>query len=136
VEVTGDRDGTGSETITLAKSAYYNLLVNSSTNPDVLTLGAALDVNGNLTITQGALAVSGSNYGITLAGDWSNAGTFTAGSGTVTLDGGTQRVSGQTTFCNLARNNGAGTLYVDSGTKTVTGALTRGRWRLRFTANM
>ena len=33
-----------------------------------------LDVNGNLTLTAGTLDVSGSNFGISVAGDWTDTG--------------------------------------------------------------
>jgi len=52
------------------------------------TLGAALDVNGDLTLNSGTLDVSASNYAINLAGDFTrNGGVFTAQGGTVTFDG-------------------------------------------------
>ena len=70
---------------------------------------------GNLTIDSGStLDVSGSNYNIDLAGDWTNNGEFTDGTGTVTLDGtATQTLSGQMTgatdrFNNLTVTNAGG----------------------------
>ncbi len=52
------------------------------------TLGADLDVNGDLTLNGGALDVSTSNYAITVAGNFvRNGGVFTARNGSVTFDG-------------------------------------------------
>ncbi|MEI7597562.1 MAG: hypothetical protein WCK02_17585 [Bacteroidota bacterium] len=83
-------DYAGGQTILLDN--YFGLKVDGS---GTKTLGGAIDVDGNLTLAAGTMAVSGSNYGISLAGDWVNAGgAFTCGTGTVTLDGGsTQRIN-------------------------------------------
>ena len=65
---------------------YYNLLISGGATK---TLGAATTIYGKLNISSGTiLVVSGTNYGITLGGNWTNAGTFTARNGTVTLNGG------------------------------------------------
>ncbi len=56
---------------------------------------ATTNVGGDLIITEGTLSAAG-NY--TVGGNWSNSGTFTAGSSTVTLNGSTQQtVSGYLT---------------------------------------
>jgi hypothetical protein len=74
------------------------------------TLGAALDVNGDLVLNSGTLDVSTSNYSINLAEDFTrNGGVFTARSGTATFDGsGTQTLDTDAiTFYNLTVNSGA-----------------------------
>lgn len=120
--------GANTYTITNLKSTYHHLAINSTDGAtDVFQLGAALDVNGDLTLTAGTLdVVSGQNYAITLAGNWSNAGTFTARSGTVTLDGTSQTLSGSTTFYNLSKTvASAATLTLPaSATQTITNTLT------------
>src|SRR3990167_422325 len=93
------------------------------------TLAAALDVNGNLTITAGTLDISTSNYAISVAGNWSNTGTFTEKSGTVTFDGALAQTLTGETFYNLTINNTAATpsdtVDVDSSAAvTVTNTLT------------
>ncbi len=120
-------NGTGAYTDLEAGDAYYNLTFNGSGGS--WTMDAALDVNGDLTITDGTLATGGNN--ITLAGSWSKAGTFTHGNGTVTLDGAggtTQTIVGDTTFYNLtATATTARTLaFTDGSTQTIPsgGALT------------
>ena len=58
------------------------------------TLGGAVDIDGSLLLSASTLDVSGSNYAISLAGDWVNAGgSFTCGTGTVTFNGATQKVN-------------------------------------------
>jgi hypothetical protein len=88
----------------------------------------ALAVAGSISIGSGAtLNCGGMDIGV--AGNWANAGTFTAGTGTVTLNGAggsIQVVSGSTTFHNLtATCTVARTIQFTAGTtQTVTGALT------------
>ncbi|MDO8512468.1 MAG: DUF2341 domain-containing protein [bacterium] len=77
---------------TLKNYTYNNLTINGS--GATFNLPAALTVNGNLTITAGTLDATASNYGLNVAGNWSNSGTFTARSGTVTFNkAGTQTVN-------------------------------------------
>ena len=53
-----------------------------------LTEANSADVDGNLTIASGvSLDVTSSNYGIDIAGNWTNNGTFSAQAGTVTFTG-------------------------------------------------
>ena len=64
----------------------------------------------------GLLDVSGSNYGISLAGTWTNNGTFTQQSGTVTVDGGSDQaisVTTSTSFYNLTNSNSATTVTLN-----------------------
>lgn len=95
--------------MTIAANTFNHLIIDGTSGTK--TLGGAIDVNGNLTLTSnggGLLNVSASNYAITLAGNWTNNGTFTAQSGTVTFDGGAaQTLSGTsaTTFYNLTNSN-------------------------------
>jgi hypothetical protein len=68
------------------------------------TFGAGtVDVNGNLVITAGTLTAPSTT--LTLAGDFTNAGTFTHNSGTVTLDGVNQTITptAATTFATLSK---------------------------------
>ncbi len=93
------------------------------------SLPANLTVNGNFTITAGTVdAVSGQNYGINLAGNWSNSGTFTAENGTVTLTGTNQKIFGNTTFYNLTKDISAASadtlMFQNTDTQTIaTGGL-------------
>jgi len=112
---------TGTGTVTNTDS-FNNLTINSA---GTITLGSALDVNGTLTLTAGTLDVSGTNYGINVAGSWTDAGAgiFNEGTGTVTFDG-TGTISSNEAFNNVTINtSGTATLgavlYV-SGDLTVT----------------
>jgi hypothetical protein len=125
--------GANTYTITTLKDTYHHLVINSTDGAtDTFQLGAALDVNGNLTNTAGTLdVVSGQNRAITLAGNWSNTGTFSAQAGTVTLDANTAHsVSGATTWNNLtllesSDNTSSTTLTLAaSTTQTISGTLT------------
>ncbi len=85
-------------------------------------------MTGNLTIDSGATldTTSANSYGITLAGNWANSGTFTPNANTVTFDGsGTSTLSGSTTFYDLASATAGKTLTLTRGsTQTVTHDLT------------
>jgi len=69
-------------------------------------------VNGNLTINNGKSFSDGSSFSMTLAGNWTNNGTFTSGSvGTVTFDGSSSAVIGgssSNTFHKVTLNKGTG----------------------------
>ena len=112
--------------MTIAANSFNNLVVDGNTGTK--TLAGAIDVDGDLTLTNnggGLLDVSGSDYGINLAGTWTNNGTFTAQSGTVTLDGASdQAISGSssTTFYNLTNSNSATTVTLNQDI-TVTNTL-------------
>ncbi|MBL7132081.1 MAG: hypothetical protein ISS45_11900, partial [Candidatus Omnitrophica bacterium] len=117
-----------------AGADYYNLTINdtSATNSDTFQLGAALNVDGNLTITDGTFDVSATNYQINLAGNWSKAaaGAFTQQSGTVVLDGTNQTISGSTTFNNFSKTDATDNAtdliltFDNTGTQTISGLLT------------
>jgi len=73
----------GSGDTTVQSATYYNLILNAS---DTFVLEAATATGNDLTITTGTLdVVSGQDYDLTIGGDYSNAGTFTAQAGTVTF---------------------------------------------------
>ena len=117
--------GTGAQSITGA-TTFYNL---SLSGGNTTTLAAAITVSGNLNIASGdTLDVSTSNYAVTVNGSWTNSGTFTARSGTVTLNGASaQMMSGNAmTFYNLILNNAAGLTISNNETITHTLTLTAG----------
>ncbi len=117
-------DGSGA----LNGGTFYNLQIS---NNSTVTLASNLDVDLTLTIDAGStLDVSGSNYQINIAGDWTNNGTFTAQAGSVVFDGGDQSLAGDTTFYDLTKIDAADdstdvSLTFEAGsTFTVTGLLT------------
>ncbi len=83
-----------------------------------LTLSNAVTLGGNLSISRGTL-VAGSNT-ITVSGNWTNNGTFTCGTSTITFDGGSATIDAGGT------GNGQAFYKViinSTGTKTIAGAI-------------
>ena len=109
-------------TVTVTATTYKHLQLSGAETYDLgNNLTSTNAIAGNLTIDSGATldAVSGSNYNIELAGNYANSGTFTARSGTVTLNGSaTQTLSGTMTttsaFNNLIISNSSGTSASDN----------------------
>lgn len=109
---------TASSTVNVTSATYHNLTFNSSSTTFNLTSGGVTtdtaNGGGNLTITAGTLdTVSSSNFPITVGGNWSNSGTFTARNGTVTFNGAAQQtLSGTMTsasaFYDLTVTNASG----------------------------
>ena len=95
---TGDSGGNN----TVQTTTYYNLTFTPGTDGTYVLEGATV-VSNHLTIDGGTLDVTGSNYALTVGGNWSNSGGFTAQNGTVTFNtvGTTTVVTGTTTFYNL-----------------------------------
>lgn len=115
---------------TLTGETFYNLnIANTAASPsDSIDVdsSAAVTVTNQLTVNDGQFQpTTGSDFShvningaggilkpdsgatITVSGNWSNVGTFTANSGTVTLDGTSQTITGATTFYNLSKTEGA-----------------------------
>ncbi len=116
-----------SSTITVASTTYHHVTFNSSST--TFNLGGALttDTDGNLTITAGTLDTTLANsYGISVGGTWSNSGTFTPRSGTVTLTG-TSTFSDTTSFYDFTINGSGKTVTLGAAlTATHTLTLTQG----------
>ena len=91
-------------------------------------VGNHLNLSGNLNISAGTLAAA--NLVIRLAGNWSNYGTFSAGTGSVIFNGSTQTVSGNSSFYHLTIqdeiNDGAPHVvsFAPGTTQTISGTLT------------
>jgi len=141
--------GTGSNTITSGGQSFQNVTFAGGAT---WTLQDALSVNGTLSVTNGTFS-TGSNKSVTVAGNfklnqsgslgifnlnastmsvagnWTNTGTFNAASGsTVTFNGAassTQYLTGSTTFYNFACTTaGLNLNFVVNSTQTVQGLLT------------
>ena len=104
----------------VVNNASYDL---TKAGAGTLTLNGATTLT-NLTISAGTLATAAAAFNI--SGNWSNSGTFTPGSGTVTLNGTTQTVSGNTTFNNLTINktNSPTISFTSGATQTMNGTFT------------
>src|SRR5207244_1050490 len=102
----------------LGGSGLRDLIVNL-TNPtgQILTLSGAVALARDLTITSGTLDVSSSNYALTLKGNFTNNGSFTPRSGTVTFNGTVSETlsgSSSTAFNNLTISNTSGVVTFNS----------------------
>jgi CSLREA domain-containing protein len=119
--------GAGQNVSTLNSAQKYGNLVTSGSATK--TLAGAIGIATGLNIGAGTtLDASVSNFAINIAGNWTNNGTFTPRSGTVTFDGnavGTQSVAGNTTFFNLTIANTSSTIAFGSTTTTVSNTLSR-----------
>ncbi|MDF1575252.1 MAG: SprB repeat-containing protein, partial [Bacteroidales bacterium] len=118
-------DGGADQDVLAPQDAYWNLTLSNSG-----TKGSQgnLDINGNLSIEGSAvLDVASGNDDITLAGNWSNMGTFTEGTRTVTFNGSSAQsisnASGET-FYNLIVNNSSTGLTLGNGNVIASNALT------------
>jgi len=108
--------------VTLINAAHGNIALNNSFC--TFNLPANFTVNGNLFIgsanTLDARNILGtSSYNMTVAGNWTNNGTFTYSTGTVTLSGADQTINGSSTFYKLTKDvsaDAARTLTVTAGT--------------------
>lgn len=112
--------------MTMNNRATYNNISITGTGSVTMT-NTDIVLNGNLVIASGAtLNNSTNNSDITIAGNWTNNGGFTAGTGLVTFNGSAaQAVSGSSTFNSLTVNKPAGNLTLSgSATTTVNGVLT------------
>ncbi|GAH10474.1 unnamed protein product, partial [marine sediment metagenome] len=110
----------GAPTYTLALGTINvsnNLTIGDGTNEMTATADAndtVLNVDGDVTISANSTLTASGSAAFNVGGSWSNAGTFTAGTGTVTFDAG---ASGKTlagamidtsAFYDLTFNNGSG----------------------------
>jgi hypothetical protein len=96
--------------IAVANVTYNNLTFNNSA--EQYTLSGTTTVNGNVTIAAGILDATNSNHGLNVGGNFTNAGTFTARGGTVTLTSTSSNAtltSGGSSFWNLTQNGSGGT---------------------------
>jgi len=103
----------------------FNIMVNNTNSPTARLVTNNLTVKNNVNITGGTLNSYSMN--ISLGGNWSNSGTFTAGTGTVTFNGATaQTLSGSAAsiFNDLTLNNLTGLILSGSTNTTVNGMLT------------
>jgi hypothetical protein len=97
-------DGT-SGPYTMKDWSYKNLVINGGAS-STFNLPDNKTIDGDLTITQGILDATTSDYDLTINGDWSNSGTFTSQAATVTFNtSGNQNIIGTTTFYDLSCNS-------------------------------
>ena len=86
-----------------------------------LDLTAGTTITGNVTIASGAILTGGS-INISVAGNWSNSGTFTPSSGIVIFNGSSAQTISASPFNNISINKAVGTATL-SGNLSITGNL-------------
>jgi fibronectin-binding autotransporter adhesin len=102
------------------RSTYNNL---KASGTGTLNLAATdLTLNGGFNIsTAGVTITNTNNNNISLAGNWSNSGTFSPGLGTVTFNGASAHtITGSTAFFDLSASSSGNITLSGSGTTTVT----------------
>ena len=108
--VTFDSTG-GDQTITTDAEAFNNVTFNNSGagGSDNLILVGNLDVEGDITITNGDLDQNTNNANINVVGDWAMGASGSLDSGadseTVTFDGTDQLITGTATFNNFVKSD-------------------------------
>ncbi len=115
----------GNQTIPGGDDVTWHNLTTSGTGTK--TLGGDAALAGNLEIGNGTtLDASGNDYGIFIAGNWVNNGTFTARAGEVQFFGASaQTISGDNAFFGLtiSKDDPAGTVDASGSTLAVTNGL-------------
>ena len=114
---------TGNST-TAGSGVPQNVTIQNSN--DVLMPNSDRGLAGNLLISSGGLTLNASSGNLFVAGNWSNAGSFTSNGRTVSFNGGAAQTIGgtsSTTFANLTIANTSGGVSLASP-ETVTGTLT------------
>lgn len=131
---TGTVQYTGTNVQTTAPVAYHNLVVNKpggtasinnastiagnlTIQSGTLDINAATTVTGNIVINTGAV-LNGKSATINVAGNWSNSGSFNAGTGTVQLNGPAGQSVSASSFNNFIVNKPSGTASL-SGNITI-----------------
>jgi hypothetical protein len=111
--------GSSAQTIGGTSTTSFNsLTINNTETTTGVSLGNNITVNGTLTIGSGS-RLTANSYTITAAGDWTNNGAFTAGTGKVTFNRtGTSTISGSSTTTFYDLEIGANTT-LDVGTNAL-----------------
>jgi hypothetical protein len=95
--------GSGAKTMTSVSTINGNFNLSGTATATALT---GMTIGGSVTIGSGTTFNGGTSLIHNVGGDWTNNGTFTAGTSTINLNGiGAQTMSGATTFYNLILNN-------------------------------
>lgn len=103
----------------------FDLLINSTNSPTATLVTNGLTVKNDVTISGGTF--NANNLDVSVGGNWSNSGTFTPGTATVTFSGAaTQSILGTsaTAFSGLTLNNSLGLTLANAVNTQVNGVLT------------
>ena len=131
--LTLDPSVAGGPTILLGSAASQLLTVNNNftvgngTNPVTVTAQANnpnIDVNGDVSITNNASLIAPASANFSVAGSWSNSGTFTHNSGAVNFDSASTgktisgTLSGSSSFNKIVFNNSGGGWTINNNLST------------------
>ena len=98
--------------ISMSGRIYGNLSFESTSgswSTSSLTGGTATIIQDNFVLGSSVTFNNNTLAGLTVASNWTNSGTFNAGTGTVTFNGSAaQQITGATSFANLTLNNSSG----------------------------
>jgi hypothetical protein len=111
--IIGDANFTGpNQPTTTAKASCKSLTIGAGTKVSVLTVNQALTILGDVKIGANGTLNQSTPKAISLAGNWSNLGTYTPGQNrsVVTFSGTSQTLSGATAFNRLNINAGSKTV--------------------------
>jgi hypothetical protein len=98
--------GSGTKTLPAAAMAVAGNFTTSGTA--TATAGGALTIGGNVAIGAGTTFNAG-NFTHNVSGNWTNAGTFNPGTGTINFNSSTAQTIGASIFYNIAFENGSTT---------------------------
>ncbi|MCO6452360.1 MAG: hypothetical protein J5I90_16395 [Caldilineales bacterium] len=126
--------------VSMAGRIYENLIFENTSGPWSKSLSGtnATTINGDFYLDFEVTLNNSSFAGFNLKGDWTNNGTYDAGTGTVTFNGtGAQTISGisATTFNNLVVNSGATVVVPSSATPTAQSVNNSGTVRMSRTVS-
>jgi hypothetical protein len=119
-------NGSAAQSLGGTSVTTFNLLTINNSTGSTITLGNNVITSSNFLITKGNFDVSASNYSLTVDGNYTNNGTFTARSGTVTMNGAAAQSLGGTTstsFYNLTMNNTGAAIITLGNNETVNNTL-------------
>lgn len=103
---------------------YNNLIISGGNYSKTWTLALDRNINGNLAISTGASFNLSGTKNLNIKGNWTNNGTYTKGTETVTFNGAAQTISGATTFNHLTVAGTDTKTIASAASLTVEGNLT------------
>ncbi len=100
-------------------------------------MSGTTSASGNFLINSGA-TLSASSYALSVGGNWTNSGTFTASTSTVTLTGSSKTLTGTSTFnaLNISGSYTSSSNITISGATTLSGSLNSGSTTVTFSGNL
>ncbi len=117
VKVTGN-----SRTLTNVSDNFHNLEIYSETSGKA-KLASPLETDGNITVDENCI-LDLNNQNIIIEKDFTNDGSITFGSNTVTFDGkGSSHIYGSSNFYNLVIDKSTGDVYIENGDNRVSNNL-------------